>query len=149
MKKRILAVICSILLFGHFIKNYMEHLDKHLKDHEAATLFLKTSACQNSDIKARLGSFNLCEDAEQRLGYSPHIHVIFDILTDFSICGRGRCHHTIQWINHHIIYLVFFVFMVAFMIYKLYIDNKRHQQMMYWQLPMNRRIGAFIHEHRD
>ena len=149
MKNTIIILLCTIVLGGHFVKNYLEHLDKHQKDHQAATLFLKTSACQNSDIKARLGSFNLCEDAEQRLAYSPHIHVVFDILTDFSICGRGRCHHMIQWINHHIIYLISFIFMIAFMIYKLYIDNKRHQQMMYWQLPIQRRIGAFIHEHQD
>jgi len=149
MNKQLIVCFVICLCIGHFIKHYVEHLDKHLKEHEAAALFLETSACRNSDIKARLGSFNLCEDAEQRLGYSPHIHVIFDILTDFSICGRGRCHHMIQWINHHIIYLVFFIFMVAFMVYKLYIDSKRHQQMMYWQLPIQRRIGAFVHEHND
>ena len=144
--KRWAALLLAILFTGHCIKHYLQYLEIHQKEHEAAKLFLEQSPCQNSDIKARLGSFNLCEDAEARLGYSPHVHVVFDILTDLSICGRGRCHHMLQWITSNALLIAVSFFITAFILYKVHVDNQRYNILMKYQLPIQSRL---YHEHQD
>ena len=53
---------------------------------------MQTENCQNPLMRAHLGSFNKCEEAEDILGRYPIITALHDVATDLNICGHGRCH---------------------------------------------------------
>lgn len=77
--------------FVSHVLQFQKYWQARSKEYSQATAFLSSDSCQNPILRAHLGSFNKCEDAEAILGRMPIITALHDVATDLSICGHGRC----------------------------------------------------------
>jgi hypothetical protein len=87
--------ILSMFTGAFFLSNLLQFQKYYLgrsKEYAQASTFIMGDTCQNPILRAHLGSFNKCEDAEEILGRMPVITALHDVATDLNICGHGRCH---------------------------------------------------------
>lgn len=84
----------SLFTGAFFLSNllqFQKYWQARSKEYNQASTFISGDSCQNPILRAHLGSFNKCEDAEEILGRMPVITALHDVATDLSICGHGRC----------------------------------------------------------
>jgi hypothetical protein len=114
------------------------------KEYSQATTFLSGDSCQNPILRAHLGSFNKCEDAEEILGRMPIITALHDVATDLSICGHGRCEilymDVTQNLHKIVIGLCLLAAMGIWVANKTCKDRRAEQMMDYYSLPTAKKI---------
>ena len=86
----VLSLFTGAFFVSHVLQ-FQKYWQARSKEYSQATAFLSSDSCQNPILRAHLGSFNKCEDAEAILGRMPIITALHDVATDLSICGHGRC----------------------------------------------------------
>ena len=130
--------------FLSHILQFQKYYQARSKEYSQATAFLSSDSCQNPILRAHLGSFNKCEDAESILGRLPVITALHDCATDLSICGHGRC--TVLYMditqNLHkiVIGLALLAAMGIWVSSKVCRDRRERQMMDYYALPNTKKL---------
>lgn len=132
----------SLFTGAFFVSNllqFQKYWQARSKEYSQATTFLSGDSCQNPILRAHLGSFNKCEDAEEILGRMPVITALHDVATDLSICGHGRCEilymDVTQNLHKIVIGLSLLAAMGIWVASKTCRDRKELQMMEYYSLP--------------
>ena len=113
------------------------------KEYSQATTFINGDTCQNPILRAHLGSFNKCNEAEEIIGRMPIITALHDVATDLSICGHGRCEVMYMDFTQNLHKIVIGLCLLAAM--GIWVANrtckeKREMQMMdYYSLPSSKK----------
>lgn len=109
------------------------------REYKQAGAYMASENCQNPLLRAHLGSFNKCEDAEEILGRYPIVTALHDVATDLNICGHGRCsifYYDITANLHKIIVGLGLLAVLGLWIFKkTCTDNKRMREIDYYTLP--------------
>lgn len=77
----------TISQLGTFQKNFKSRQ----REYNEAMKYINQETCTNVRVKAELGRFNLCTEAEQRLDTPPLIAAIVDTAEGLHLCGNGYC----------------------------------------------------------
>lgn len=113
------------------------------KEYKQATAFMMGETCQNPILRAHLGSFNKCEDAEEILGRYPIITALHDVATDLNICGHGRCHVFYMDITanlHKIVVGLLLLSVLGMWLFKKTCsDKKQMREIDYYTLPTKKK----------
>ena len=137
----------SLFIGAFFVSNvlqFQKYWQARSKEYSQATAFILGESCQNPILRAHLGSFNKCEDAEQILGRLPVITALHDCATDLTICGNGRC--TVLYMditqNLHkiVIGLALLAAMGIWVSSKVCRDRRERQMMDYYSLPNTKKL---------
>ena len=142
-----LSGILSLFTGAFFLSNvlqFQKYYQARSKEYSQATAFLSSDSCQNPILRAHLGSFNKCEDAESILGRLPVITALHDCATDLSICGHGRC--TVLYMditaNLHklVIGLALLAAMGIWVSSKVCRDRREKRMLDYYELPSTKKL---------
>jgi len=114
------------------------------KEYSQATAFIQGETCQNPILRAHLGGFNRCEEAETILGRIPVITALHDVATDLSICGHGRCEilyiDVTQNLHKIVIGLCLLAAMGIWLANKTCKERRETQMMDYYTLPTAKKM---------
>ena len=123
--------------------NFHKYWIGRTKEYKQASTYMQSENCQNPLMRAHLGSFNKCEDAEEILGRYPVITALHDVATDLNICGHGRCHIFYMDITnnlHKIVLGSILLSMLGVWIFKRTCAERKHNRdMEYYTLPTKKR----------
>tara|TARA_B100000795_G_scaffold242693_1_gene206113 strand:+ start:587 stop:1027 length:441 start_codon:yes stop_codon:yes gene_type:complete len=109
------------------------------KEYRQAFTFHNSDNCNNPMLKSQLGSFNLCDTAEQILSQYPLFSAIHDVAQDMHLCGHNRCGIFYLDITANLHKVVIGCGLLA--ILGLYVsrrlmqDNQRHSELERYRLP--------------
>ena len=112
------------------------------KEWAKAQAYLLSENCVNPLMRAKLGSFNLCERSEDILSRFPSMSAIHDVAIDLNVCGHDRC--AILYVdvtsNLHKIVVTLLVFSVlgAWIFAKACADRKHAARADKYRLPTKR-----------
>jgi len=144
------ALIYGVASFftGAFFLSHMFQFQKYWvarsKEYSQATAFLSSDSCQNPILRAHLGSFNKCEDAETILSRMPVITALHDVATDLTLCGNGRC--TVLYIDitqnlHKIVIGMALLAAMGIWVSSKVCRDRREQRMIdYYELPSTKKL---------
>jgi len=142
-----LSGILSLFTGAFFLSNvlqYQKYYQARSKEYSQATAFLSSDSCQNPILRAHLGSFNKCEDAETILSRMPVITALHDVATDLSVCGHGRCTvlymDVTQNLHKIVIGLALLTAMGIWVSSKVCRDRREQQMMDYYSLPNTKKL---------
>jgi len=125
------------------ILQFQKYWFSRSKEYAQASTFIMGDTCQNPILRAHLGSFNKCEDAEEILGRMPVITALHDVATDLNICGHGRCHVFYMDVtaNLHkiVIGLALLAVMGIWLAKKTCNDRRTMQELEYYSLPSSKK----------
>ena len=130
--------------FLSHILQFQKYWQARSKEYSQATAFILGESCQNPILRAHLGSFNKCEDAEQILGRTPVITALHDCATDLTLCGNGRCTvlymDVTQNLHKIVIGLALLAAMGIWVSSKICRDRREQQMMEYYSLPNTKKL---------
>tara|TARA_B100001093_G_scaffold67796_2_gene57859 strand:- start:1251 stop:1688 length:438 start_codon:yes stop_codon:yes gene_type:complete len=112
------------------------------KEWERARAYLSSENCVNPLMRAKLGTFNLCERSENIMSRYPSMSAIHDVAVDLNVCGHDRC--AILYVdvtnNLHKIVVTLLVFSVlgAWIFAKACADRKYAARVNKFTLPTKR-----------
>ena len=142
-----LSGILSLFTGAFFLSNvlqFQKYYQARSKEYSQATAFLSSDSCQNPILRAHLGSFNKCEDAETILGRMPVITALHDVATDLSVCGHGRCSILYMDITANLHKLVIGLALLAAMgiwvSSKVCRDRREKRMLDYYELPSTKKL---------
>lgn len=127
-----MAVICFLLQ----IRNFQRYLVDHRRKHDAAITYLNSDVCADAITRAQLGTFNLCEKAEQIVNEQPTETAFYDILNDWYPCGHGRCEGALDWLYAKSHWLIMAIAGFGMLIYFKWVDHQRDILYTKMRLPM-------------
>jgi hypothetical protein len=134
----VLSLFTGAFFVSHLLQ-FQKYWQARSKEYSQATAFILGESCQNPILRAHLGSFNKCEDAEEILGRMPIVTALHDVATDLSVCGHGRC--TVLYVdvtqNLHkiVIGLALLAAMGIWVSSKVCRDRREERMMDYYALP--------------
>ena len=138
----------SFFVFFFFLSqmlNFHQYWIGRTKEYKQATTYMQSENCQNPLMRAHLGSFNKCEEAEDILGRYPVITALHDVATDLNICGHGRCHIFYMDITnnlHKIVIGLALLSLLGMWIFKRTGNEKRQlKEIDYYTLPTKRKTN--------
>lgn len=130
----------SISQLGTFRKNFK----LRQREYDQAIKYLKTEACTNVRVKADLGRFNLCSEAEQRLDNTPLISAIVDTAEGLHLCGNGYCELLGHNITSSLPQIILSLGILALLVLWVAGDQCRRNRAMrgeqFWSLPGQARV---------
>ena len=127
-----MVVICFLLQ----IRNFQRYLVDHRRKHDAAITYLNSDVCADAITRAQLGTFNLCEMAEQIVNEQPAETAFYDILNDWYPCGHGRCEGALDWLYAKSHWLIMAIAGFGMLIYFKWVDHQRDILYTKMRLPM-------------
>tara|TARA_B110000858_G_C17733063_1_gene441114 strand:- start:371 stop:823 length:453 start_codon:yes stop_codon:yes gene_type:complete len=137
----------SLFTGAFFLSNllqFQKYWQARSKEYNQATTFLSGDSCQNPILRAHLGSFNKCEDAEEILGRMPVITALHDVATDLSVCGHGRCEilymDVTQNLHRIVIGLSLLAAMGIWVSVKVCKERREERMMDYYALPNTKKL---------
>jgi hypothetical protein len=142
-----LSGILSLFTGAFFLSNvfqFQKYWVARSKEYSQATAFILGESCQNPILRAHLGSFNKCEDAETILSRMPVITALHDVATDLSVCGHGRCTvlymDVTQNLHKIVIGLSLLAAMGIWVSSKVCRDRRDQKFMDYYALPNTKKL---------
>jgi len=137
----------SLFTGAFFLSNllqFQKYWQSRSKEYSQATAFIQGETCQNPILRAHLGGFNRCEEAETILGRMPLITALHDVATDLTLCGNGRCTVLYMDITHNLHKIVIGLTLLAAMgiwvSSKVCRDRRERQMMDYYALPSTKKL---------
>lgn len=138
----LLSIFTGIFFFSHALQ-FQKYWQHRSKEYKQASAFMMGETCQNPILRAHLGSFNKCEDAEDILGRYPVVTALHDVATDLNICGHGRCQIFYMDIttNLHkiVVGLALLSILGIWLFNKTCSDKRRMKQIEYYTLPTKKK----------
>ena len=129
-----LMVICCLLQ----VRNFNRYHVKHRRQHEAAQTYLNSDVCADAITRAQLGTFNLCEKAEQIVNEQPSQTAFYEILNDWYPCGHGRCEGGLDWFWSKIHWFVLGLGGFGLLFYFKWVEHQRDMMFTKMSLPLLR-----------
>ncbi len=137
-----LSLFTGAFVLSHVLQ-FNTYWQTRSKEYSQATAFIRGETCQNPILRAHLGGFNRCEEAETILGRMPIITALHDVATDLSLCGHGRCEILYMDITANLHKIVIGLCLLAAMgiwvANKTCRDRKQMQMMEYYSLPSTKK----------
>lgn len=124
------------------VRDYHNYYVDHMTVYEQATIYSRANTCMDSSIRAKLGDFNLCERASRILAVPPWMAAGYDIVEDLRFCGHGRCQILYQDFTNKLPWIILFVVIGAYALFRVLSDHRHRQSEKYWSLP--ERQGALL-----
>ena len=118
------------------IRNYQRYLVEHRRNHEAAVTYLNSDVCSDAITRSKLGTFNLCEKAEQIVNEQPSQSAFYEILNDWYPCGHGRCEGALDWVWAKSHWIVMTIGGFGILIYFKWVEQQRDILFTKMRLPM-------------
>ena len=139
----ILSLFTGAFFLSHVFQ-FQKYWVARSKEYSQATAFILGESCQNPILRAHLGSFNKCEDAETILGRIPVVTALHDVATDLTLCGNGRCSvlyiDVTQNLHKIVIGLALLAAMGIWVSSKVCRDRRERQMLDYYALPSTKKL---------
>jgi len=136
------SIFTGAFLLSHVLQ-FQKYWIHRSKEYKQATTFINGETCQNPIMRAHLGGFNKCEEAEEILGRMPIITALHDVATDLNICGHGRCHVFYMDITANLHKIVIGLFLLCAMgiwlFKKTCSDRQNMREIEYYALPTSKK----------
>lgn len=140
----IASIFMGAFLLSQTLQFHKYWIDR-TKEFRQATAFMMSENCQNPLLRAHLGKFNRCEEAEDILGRYPVVTALHDVATDLNICGHSRCHIFYMDITQNLPKVVVGIGILSlagmWLFKKNCSDNTRLREIEYYTLPTDKKMN--------
>ena len=142
---RIIIVVC--LLFQ--IRNLKRYRVERTRKHNEASTYMESDVCSDPITRGQLGTFHLCEQAEQIVNETPTVAALYDILDDWYPCGHGRCDAVRDWVYTNMYILMIATGLLLYLVYIKWMDYRKMELFTRMTLPQSLMNRAANTEHLD
>ena len=141
-------LMCCILVvcFLFQVRNLKRYRVERSRKHLSASTDLMSDVCSDPITRGQLGTFHLCEQAEQIVNETPPVSAFYDLLDDWYPCGHGRCEAGRDWVHANLYILLIAAGLLCYLIYIKYMDYRKMELFTRMTLPQSLRLAA---EHID
>ena len=138
----VMSIFTGAFMLSQTLQFHKYWIDRS-KEYKQASAFMLSENCQNPLLRAHLGKFNRCEEAEEILGRYPIVTALHDVATDLNICGHNRCHIFYMDVTQNLPKLVVGIGILSLLGVWLFrkncADNRRLREIDYYTLPSNKK----------
>tara|TARA_B100000780_G_C21009605_1_gene404243 strand:- start:185 stop:625 length:441 start_codon:yes stop_codon:yes gene_type:complete len=127
----IFLIITFVLQVRNFNRYHVERKRKHV----SGQVYLNSDVCTDAITRSQLGTFNLCEKAEQIVNESPFETAMYDVINDWYPCGHGRCDGAWDWLRANIHWFLFVFVVMGMMLYFKWVEHQRDIMFTRMRLP--------------
>ena len=124
------------------VRDYHNYYVDHRAVYSQAEVYSRANTCMDSSIRAKLGDFNLCKRAARILAVPPWMAAGYDVVEDLRFCGHGRCQIIYQDFTNKLPWIILFIVIGAYALFRVLSDQRHRASEQYWSLP--ERQGALL-----
>lgn len=129
------------------LRNLKRYRVERARKHSEAVTYLESDVCSDPITRGQLGTFHLCEQAEQIVNEAPTVSALYDLLDDWYPCGHGRCDAVRDWVHANVYILVIAVGLFGYLLYIKYMDYRKMELFARMTLP--RELALATPQHVD
>jgi|TARA_B110000977_G_scaffold197487_1_gene280108 hypothetical protein len=127
------------------LRNLKRYRVARARKHNEAATYLESDVCSDPITRGQLGTFHLCEQAEQIVNEAPTVSALYDLLDDWYPCGHGRCDAVRDWVHTNLYILLIAVGLLGYLVYIKYMDYRKMELFAHMTLPRNLALASAQH----